>query len=215
MTSTKSAMWRNTPLSEAVLQQDPERLAVLAQNPDLLHQPLKDNGEQAIHLACVLGFVDAARILLDAGADPEAAPTQPLILAVQHEQPGILDLLLTAGARPDVRDERWMTPLMHACLLGSPALASRLVSHGAELSLHNMAGAQAIHLAAAFGPPDTVACLLAAGADPMAINRKNQKTPIDFARAEQRSESLVILERYRLAASVPEDARRRTNRNSF
>jgi ankyrin repeat protein len=66
-----------------------------------------------IHAACSAGRVDAARVLLDAGADVNAAEHggyTPLHLALGNGNEELAQLLLERGADPDARLDDGRTP---------------------------------------------------------------------------------------------------------
>jgi len=87
---------------------------VLAGDPSLANA-FGDDGFQPLTLACFYGHVDAAKVLLDAGADPNTLGRNPYIqtnalhAAVASENKGpevryeLAELLLDRGADPSIR----------------------------------------------------------------------------------------------------------------
>lgn len=75
----------------------------------------KRYGERPLHMAVALGHAEMVKILLDAGADPNAkggtAEHSPLHAAVQNGNVEIVALLLNAGADPNARDKQGRTAL--------------------------------------------------------------------------------------------------------
>ena len=90
-----------------------------------------------LDLAAATGQVAIAVMLLDAGADIEAADEparmHPLHLAAIGDHPEMAELLIDRGANPDLRDSLDRTPLMVAATYGRAATASKLVTLGSDL----------------------------------------------------------------------------------
>jgi Ankyrin repeats (many copies) len=88
-----------------------ERLA------ELLRAAAADERQAALGMAVINGRIDAAQMALDAGADPSGflpvhAHSTPLHQAALAENLKLIDLLVSRGARTDVRDGLWDgTPL--------------------------------------------------------------------------------------------------------
>ncbi|MCX7366427.1 MAG: hypothetical protein NTV97_32060 [Alphaproteobacteria bacterium] len=84
---------------------------------DLLPAASAEEIQRAFGLAVINGQVDAARLALDAGADPNAflpvhAHSLALHQATLDENLPLMELLLASGARTDVADKLWKgTPL--------------------------------------------------------------------------------------------------------
>ena len=76
-----------------------------AQKTDLFHVfVLTQSGFTPLHIACVYGHFELARLLLEAGADIQAKTKNgymALHLAAQYGHQWIIDLLLEYGAPPD------------------------------------------------------------------------------------------------------------------
>ncbi|HKE20540.1 MAG TPA: ankyrin repeat domain-containing protein [Kofleriaceae bacterium] len=88
--------------------------------------------QDALSVAVVNRRVDAARVALDAGADPSAfmtvhAHSTPLHQAALFDDTELLDLLIARGARADIRDTMWNgTPLGWAIHEGKATTRARL-----------------------------------------------------------------------------------------
>jgi ankyrin repeat protein len=86
--------------------------------PGLLEARDKD-GSTPLHCACWKGNLDAARLLLERGAQVEALRTgghygtTPLHAACHGDQRDIVRLLLEHGADPHAIDDEGLTPLAH------------------------------------------------------------------------------------------------------
>ena len=86
-----------------------DRLDVL---PELLRAASPAEIEEALDLAVINNRTAAARMALEAGADPDRFASQhrhsqPLHQAALHDNVELVELLLAHGARPDVVDTLW------------------------------------------------------------------------------------------------------------
>jgi ankyrin repeat protein len=72
-----------------------------------------DDGDSPLHVFAWRKDVEAASLLIEAGADPNAAGDMgetPLHVAVTQELPQLAERLLAAGASPDIVSEFEETP---------------------------------------------------------------------------------------------------------
>jgi ankyrin repeat protein len=113
-----------------------------------------DDGFSALHLALFGGQEEAARLLIEHGADLEApsrhetiAGVRPLGTAAFVRSPRLVELLLDAGADPNGRNEGGFTALHSAAQNGDAATARVLLAHGAESSLADGQGRRPADLA--------------------------------------------------------------------
>ena len=112
---------------------------LLDANPDLANAWAED-GFQPLGLASFFGRVDAARLLVDRGAEINSASrndfkVMPLHSAVAEKDADtryeLATLLLEHGADPNARQQDDFTPLMAADQQGDARLRELLVEHGA------------------------------------------------------------------------------------
>jgi uncharacterized protein len=139
----------------------------IAADPELVQRRSAD-GFTALHYACFFGGADAARVLLEGGADPnaEAANTmqvRPLHSAAAVGDTDAAELLLEAGADPDAAQAGGHTALHAAAHLDNKALATLLLRHGADPALRDDAGDDAAAIARSSGS-SAVRALLAKAA---------------------------------------------------
>lgn len=101
-----------------------ERLEQWArEHPDRVGRQYGPSCKTPLHDAADFGRVDAARILLAHGADPEARDRYgraPLHYAAREGHPELVTFLVERGADPDVGDRGGRTPLMEAVSGVSP-----------------------------------------------------------------------------------------------
>src|SRR3954471_1320485 len=113
-----------------------ELRARLAAEPDRANERAHD-GFTALHLACFFGGAPAVRVLLQAGADPNPPPDNPMKVAPPHSAAAARDreavsLLLAAGAEPNARQNGGYTALHAAAQHGDEEMADDLLAHGAD-----------------------------------------------------------------------------------
>jgi uncharacterized protein len=118
-----------------------ERLRELLEGDPSLANAWADDGFQPLGLASFFGHVEAARLLVERGAEVNSASrnemkVMPLHSAVATGDPDarfeLAKLLLEHGADPNARQQDDYTPLMAAEHHGDERLRALLLEHGAE-----------------------------------------------------------------------------------
>ena len=127
----------------------------------------------ALGAAAAAGDLAAVEALLQhAGADPDAmaeAGWGHLHLASRHADPGILRVLVAAGADIELRDQvNGWTPLLHAIHVRNGPAVAALVEVGADVNRTGKGGITPLIMAAGYGMTGTVRLLLDSGANPRA-----------------------------------------------
>ncbi|WNI25328.1 ankyrin repeat domain-containing protein [Streptomyces sp. ITFR-16] len=132
-------------------------------------ESVDEEGTSALYLAAVSDRPGAVRLLLAAGADPDRAcgpeaGDLPLCGAACGGHTEVVEALLSAGARPDLREQFGFTALRWAVGLGHARTAEVLLAYGADPCLPGPEGESPLLLAARRGSLETVRALLRRGA---------------------------------------------------
>lgn len=156
----------------------------IADDPASATTVLAKNGMTPLHYAAHLDRVEAANLLLKAGADPNAKAkdlTTPLHWAAGANSVDVLRFLLANRAVADAPAKNGLTPLHMAARTEAVECIVRLVEAGVDPNIADEAGNTPLHEAALKGRKVAAAALIARGADPERANARGER-PIDLAR---------------------------------
>ena len=151
--------------------------SILAADPASIGQRT-NKGMTPLHYAANLDRLEAANLLLRAGAEPDAvfpsSQTTPLHWAADADAEDVLRLLLRSQATVDARAKHDLTPLHLAARKGAVASIARLLDAKADPNAADDTGNTPLHAAATRGQAKAVALLLKRGADPALPNKAGQ-----------------------------------------
>ena len=159
-----------SPLIDAVKAGDRETVRRLVKQPALVNMSEAD-GTTALHWAVRADDLETAKLLLSAGANPNAANrygVPPLSLAAENsnapDSKTMVESLLKAGADP-----KGPMILMTAARSGNPEVVRMLAARGANVNQREPSrGETALMWAASENHPEAVKILIELGADPNA-----------------------------------------------
>ncbi|KAJ0170043.1 hypothetical protein K1T71_014649 [Dendrolimus kikuchii] len=134
--------------------------------------------------------------------DTAGRKSTPLHFAAGYGRREVVEILITAGAALQARDDGGLQPLHNACSFGHADVVRALLAAGAAPAARDNWGYTPLHEAAAKGKVDVCIALLQHGADPNIRNTEG-KTPLDLADSATRP---VLTGEY-CAADVLEAAR--------
>jgi ankyrin repeat protein len=133
----------------------------------------------ALYVAAMCGQADAARALIEAGADLKSATREagtPLHAAARAGHGQIVKLLLDAGADPNAATDREGLPIHAAAERGHAGVVAQLLDAGCDVSAPGHSGRTPLIEAASAGRLAVVKLLLVRGAD--AVGKPNTGTPL-------------------------------------
>jgi len=151
-------------------------------------------------IAAYEGKVNAVKLLLDRGADPNLQlPGEIRSTALHHAaekgEVNAVILLLDWGADPNLKNEMEDTALHYAALDGHNNVVHVLLERRADPNITSEDGDTSLHYGARYGRIDAMQMLLDQGADPN-IKNKYGETPLhDAARHGHRDVMQLLLDK--------------------
>lgn len=168
---------------------------LVAQGADL-NATTDKSGETSLHLAARYARADAAKRLLDAGADANSQDNTgrtPLHSAVAADAMGVFQILLRNRATNlNARMHDGTTPLILAARLATEGMVEDLINADADINAADNSGKTALHWAAAVNNVDAVNILLVHSANRDAQDDKDE-TPLFLAAREGSFEACKAL----------------------
>ena len=179
---------------------DVKRLAATLK--DGLESPMELNprGLSPLHWAVIMGQLNTAKILVDAGAGIDARgqyESTPLCCSVRRSREEMAKWLISVGADVNARNHAGSTPLFVAASWARPGLAKLFLNAGADPDLvlagdGPFGGYTALHWAAERGHAAVVRVLIAHGANTDIADARGE-TPLQRAEDNNQPETARIL----------------------
>lgn len=149
-----------------------------------------------LHQAILRNRTEIAVVLLEAGADPDAADKSrrtPLHLCVERGNAAVAKALVERKAKPNELDQIGWTPMHHAAAKDRVEIVRTLLAGGANPMTLSERGGTPLHEAAASGSAEMVQLLLDHKVDPKVVS-KTGVTALDIAREFKNEAAIRILE---------------------
>ena len=143
-------------------------------------------GYTPLKRAAYYGQIITAKFLIDLGAEPG------LTKAANKGQYAIIQVLLQAGADPNMTDLNGECPLLVAALNGYRDIVQLLIQQGANPNMGSKYGSTPLHWAASLGHKDVVKQLIDGGAEPNSTNVLG-RTPLHCAVNDHKIEVVKLL----------------------
>jgi ankyrin repeat protein len=184
----------DSPIADAAKKDDRAAVQALIAHRDDVNAPQVD-GTTALHWAAYVDDVELAKMLLDAGAKPDAVNRYGMTVMAQacvNGDGGMVELLLAHGADPNQALPGGETPLMTASRTGKVAAVRALLAKGAAVDAKEARGQTAIVWAAAEGNVEAARELIRTGAN-FKIRLNSGMTPLLLAVREGKMEMVRLL----------------------
>ena len=152
-------------------------------NPDV-NVPTTDFKNTPLHMALIHKQTEAVKVLLENGANPNAATKEgktPLHYAANYSLLSSAKALLSAGADVNAVNVYGQTPLFDATMNDDVRIVKVLADAGADVNKQDKDGYTALHTAVRRKSIASVAGLLNVGAD-RNIKNNDGLTPMDIAK---------------------------------
>jgi ankyrin repeat protein len=152
------------------------------------------DGGSPLRLACAKGQLEAARMLLDASADPNFDENLlPLHSAAGFDRTTVVELLLDRGADIEKSSPDGLTPFLHCVSFGHLETTILLHKRGANTRASTPRGIIALPLACVKGYPAIVKFLLSIGHDASDPGSADGSRPLHLAAEVGHWEIMEIL----------------------
>jgi len=156
------------------------------------------SGNTPLHYASEWKLDNAAKILLDKGANPNTKNSSgetPLFMAIKADSPSTIDLLLKNGAKMNERDYLGNSVLHECVRYDSKNAAMKLIQRKADLNVKNLAGKTPLAQASHSGRIAMVTLLLENNADIDAVDATGKTVLIDAIQSNNEEVVSILLKR--------------------
>lgn len=162
-----------------------------------MNAPINDmdeGGLTALFRSSESGHEAVVKLLLQHGADPNAANMgpSPLSIAVRRKSWAVAELLTKNGADTNVYDETGETPLLRAATGGHAAVVMRLLRHGADPNRCSHFGWSPLLKSSMNGHEAVARLLLESGAEIDAAD-KSGRSPLWWASCSRHEATAMLL----------------------
>jgi len=174
----------------------------LLKRGDIDVNAISSRGWTALHEAAKVDDDGSlSKLLLSAGADPDAQSVDPAssskgwtptITAVQKDKANALRVIVAAGANTSLTDHEGWSPLHFACAHKKGELVKILLKAKASTSQSTSSGWLPMHICAFFGFLEGGKLLWKSGASTTALDAE-EKSPADYATANKRTKFAQFL----------------------
>ena len=153
-------------------------------------------GIRPLHAAAYFNQIETVQLLLERGAVPNATDAYgqtALHMACRKGLYAITEMLLQAGADPDMREGRYGdTPLLLGTRRGQESVIILLLIYHADPNIKDNQNVSPLHAAAKYGHKQITERLIAAAGDINACDKEG-RMPLDWARNSAQREVMEIL----------------------
>ena len=153
-----------------------------------------NNGESLLHLAVQFNHADSVEALLNHESTlidiQDNRGRTPLYVSLEYQNTDITQILLRAGADPNIADNEGFSPLYLAAEWGEINEVKQLIEAGAKINSRTKDGWTVLH--ASTGYPETLQFLIEKGAELNSQDLYGQ-TPLHFASLFGHTDSVKIL----------------------
>ncbi|RYJ13291.1 ankyrin repeat domain-containing protein [Halogeometricum borinquense] len=152
-------LYISTDIESAIIQGDTEEFDELIDDADLTHR--SDNGSTLLHKAAGADRPEIARELIDRGIDLDAqngGGITPLLHALEVESYDTVEVLLEAGADPNILDNKGRYPLAMTVINGREdrKYMKMLLEYGADPTAMDESGQSVLEWVRMLGYTDVV-----------------------------------------------------------
>ncbi|OMJ76020.1 hypothetical protein SteCoe_24738 [Stentor coeruleus] len=152
-------------------------------NPEKINEKDTQLGWSPLYRTVISGHINAAKFLLEQGADPNISNNlgeTPLHQAADNGNSTMAKLLISFGAQTNHQQNEGDTPLHHSAFRGDPEMVELLLEARASPNIRNkVAGRTPLHYAVDCGFLDCVEIMIRFKADPF-IQDNMAKTAFDL-----------------------------------